>query len=219
MIIRKIIAHLRWFIIYIPAGIFAFLTAPIIYPIAQLIEFVLPKHNPLWCYMDDEIEDLENNHDWRIYKKDSPTWIKYYSWHAFRNTMWNLKMVVKPKKGRENCVWNKEKIIELKQDNLTNKGVKLDLNELCFYRAQLKWITKDGEEGWHVFSGEKVSYDYSIFGTVEYWYEVDGTLYYRYSTVRDITIFGVTFLFSFAMGATEKRYLLNIKLNVKNKVM
>ena len=220
--------------IVIPLGLWAMLTAPILYPLAQLIEFVLPKFNPLWVYMDDEIEYDYSNADWLAMKRKLGTltiririkwkfididwllvdryfeWLAYYMWHGFRNTMWNLKRLLKPEKAREHCIWNNEVIVQIKQDSLTRDGDRVSVRGYCLEMAGLKFITKDGKEGWYVFSGEKISKRFSTIGTSELWYRANGRLYYRYSTVRPI--FNKKYWMYFAMGTTDKRHLLNFKL-------
>lgn len=205
----KIWFYIKWFLIVIPLGIWATISAPILYPLAVLLR---PFKNPLWIYLDDEILQNETNGDWKLYKQNAPKWWKHYQWHAFRNTMWNLKVYVKPKKGREHCKWNDEVIVDLKRDELYNRGKKLNINDKCLHMAGLKWIDKNGNEGWLVFSGVDPSYNYSIVGTAAYWYEVYGSLYYRYSTCRKISILGKDYWFNLAFGATDKRYLLNLKI-------
>lgn len=205
---NKLITHIRWFLIVIPLGLWALITAPLIYPIAQLIEFILPKYNPLWVYMDDEIEHDYSNADFKAFRTDKPKWLRYYLWHGLRNTMWNLKVLLKPEKAREHCVWNNEVIVEIKQDSLTRNGEKVSVRGYCLEMAGLKFITKDGQEGWHVFSGDRISFKYSTFGTSELWYLANDRLYYRYSTVRKVYKWWVYF----AMGTTDKRHLLNFKI-------
>jgi len=47
--------------------------------------------------------------------------------------------------------------------------------------AGLKWINKQGEEGWQVNSGVKISQDYSIFGEMALYYRIKDKLYYKRS--------------------------------------
>lgn len=209
---KKVVSHIRWFFAIVPFGIVSIITAPIVYPIAQLIESILPKHNPLWWWLDDNIE---NEEDWQLMYKDKPKWIKYYIWHAFRNRMWNLKELIKPEKARDNCVYNNEIITEVLVDNLYRNGKKLRIDNTCLEMAGYKWIDKFGNEGWQVFRGERISTKYSNVGEVKYWYTTNGKLYFRWSIAKEITILNKVYYFEFSMGANEKWYLLNLKFKSK----
>ena len=47
--------------------------------------------------------------------------------------------------------------------------------------AGLKWINKNGDEGFQVFSGYTISINYSIFGKAKLYYRIGTKFYYRYS--------------------------------------
>lgn len=209
----KFIAWLKWFFVYVPLGIFATLTSPIVCVPIFLLSF-LGRFNPLywvfWFWMDKEIYNDKTNADWKVYKKGNI--FRWYIWHGIRNTMWNVKRSLKPKKARENCKWNKEIILEVIKDSLTRNGEKISIHENCLEVAGFKWITKSGEEGWHVFSGEKMSKKYSNIGTVFIWYEALGSIYPRFSSAEPIKLFGKRYWIYFAIGASDKRYLLNFKI-------
>lgn len=210
---QKVLSHLKWFLAIIPVGIFSALTAPILYPLALFFEGVNSDWNPLWFYLDDEIESSDTNTDWVIYCKGDVDNFKYlYTWHAFRNTCWNLKSKIKPKVGRLHCRWNAEQVEEVLVDNLFRNGKKVDTGLPCLEMAAYKWIDKDGLEGWNVNRGVKVSKKYSTTGKSVLWYSVDGSLYYRLSIAKELRIFWQTYYFSFKMGASEKRYLLTFKM-------
>jgi hypothetical protein len=211
--IQKIESLLKWFVVYVPLGLFALVTAPIIAVICFPFS-TLKKWNPFywvfWLWMDSEIYNTKTNADWKVYKKGN--FFRWYLWHAFRNTMWNLKVLIKPKSARVSCKSNDEVIIEVIQDDLINNGKPISTKGTCLVMAGLKWITKEGDKGWHVFNGEKISKEYSIIGTSELWYKAKRSLYYRYSTVRVVKLFSKRYWLYFAMGTTEKRYLLNFKI-------
>jgi len=209
----KILAHLKCFFALIPVGLFALITAPFVYPLAYLWQKYIGKFNPFWFWLDDEIQGSK---DWLIYCNGDITNFKYlYFWHSFRNSMWNLKELIKPENARLHCVWNKEEIVEVKKDNLMRDGEKVSIYENCIEMACFKWIDKWNNEGWQVNRGVKISKKYSTIGTSELWYKANNKLYYRYSTAREYKIFGKLFYFTFVMGASEKRYLLICKLNVR----
>lgn len=210
----KLLAHIKWFFAVIPLGLISFLSAPIIYPIAYYLNKKGLKVLTWW--LDDEINNSATNKDWIIYCNGNVDSFKYlYKWHALRNSMWNLKRKIKPAIARINCKSNNERIVYLKQDLLYRNGLKVDINSLCFEQALYKWIDKNGNEGWQVFSGDKISLKYSTIGVSEYWYTANDNLYYRYSIAKEIKILWFTFYYEFRMGATDKGYLLVFKLNKK----
>jgi hypothetical protein len=210
---QKTISHLKWFLAYIPFSIFAFITSYFVVILALLIELALPNFNPFWWWLDDEINNEDTNADWKVTYTNYPKWFKYYWWHANRNKMWNFQQkYIKVKKARENCKWNEEVIQEILQNSLTNNYERVDIFGDCLMMAGFKWITENGEEGWHVFRGKDISRKYSILGTCELWYRAKGTLYYRYSTAKRIKLFGKSYWFYFAIGNTQKRRLLNFKI-------
>ena len=210
---RKLKAWLKWFIVYVPLGLFAFITAPfvclVVFPLSFLGRFN-PLHWILWFWMDDEIYNKNTSADWRAYKKGN--FFRWYLWHGFRNTMWNVKRLLRPKVARENCITNNEVIVEVVEDTLMRNGQKISIYGKCLEMAGLKWITKDGEEGWHVFSGEKISKTYSNINTAKLWYEAHGHLYPRFSSVEPIRVFGKRYWRYYAIGVSDKRYLFNFKM-------
>jgi hypothetical protein len=219
---EKTFSHIKWFLNVVPIGILGIITAPILYPIAQLIEYVLPKFNPLWWWMDDEIDDPERNSDWLIFCNNKPNNIIIrYEWHAFRNTLWNLKSLLKPKIARVHCVSNDEEMVEVIKDDLWRNGEKVNIYGKCLEVAEYKWIDEYGNEGWQVNRGETISKKFSTIGEVEYWYRAHDKLYYRYSIAekRKMTFLTTKFpfihrtdgYFNFKMGVTDKGYLLVMK--------
>ena len=205
---NKVLSHLKWFFAIIPLGLFAIVTSPFIYPLAYYT-----KWKVFWLWLDDEINDEKTNKDWLVYCNGDVDDFKHlYFWHSFRNTMWNLKQLIKPKNARLNCVWNEEEIVEVKQDDLWCNGKKASIYENCLIMASWRFIDKFGNEGWQVNKGVKVSEKYSIVGVSELWYKAKGKLYYRYSVAKEFKVLGKSFYFTFAIGATEKRYLLILKI-------
>ena len=120
---EKILSHINWFLNVIPVGLFGMISAPIIYPIAELIELVLPKHNPLWWWLDDEINNPDQNEDWLIYCNNKPNnIISRYTWHAFRNTLWNFKSLIRPYIARIHCIFFAAEEWDACQDNIEPPG-------------------------------------------------------------------------------------------------
>ena len=151
-------------------------------PIAILLK---GKYNPLWFMLDDiryeydvKAEDYKNWLDGR-----QETFITLWLWHN-RNRIYNLASLFKGKDG-------KEFVVDIKKNTLVLRGKKVklsDKNGLMKHDnfAGLKWINSKGDEGWQVWSGDLISEDYSIFGTMELYYRIANTLYYKYSTCRKI---------------------------------
>lgn len=208
MTLNKIVSHIKWFFAIIPLGICSALTAPFIYPLAYYTKWKI-----FWLWLDDEIYSNETNQDWLIFCNGEVDNFKHlYKWHGFRNTMWNLKQLIKPQSARINCYHNEEEIVQVIQDNLKRNGKRVSIYNDCLELASWRFIDKNGNEGWQVNKGVKVSRLYSTVGTSELWYKANGKLYYRYSTAREFKVFGKSFYFTFAIGATEKRYLLILKI-------
>jgi len=209
MVIKKIVSHLKWFFAVIPVGIFALITSPIMVIPAWFFAF-LGKYNPFWFWLDDEINYGTTNADWLIYKESHK--FAWYQWHAFRNSMWNAKELIKPENARWHCVYNYERIHQVINDNLWREGKPVSITGNCIEMASYKWIDKNGNEGWQVFSGDIMSEKYSTVGKSTLWYYANGKLYYRHSVAKEIMLFGKRYYYEFRMGASEKRYLLILKL-------
>ncbi len=143
------------------------------------------KLNPLWFMLDDsryegglKAEDYANWLDGR-----QETFITLWLWHN-RNRIYNLASLFKGKDGMEYAV-------QIKKNTLIFRDHPLELtDDVGFMKydnfAGLKWINSKGEEGWQVWSGDLISNDYSIFGTMELYHRIETTLYYKYSTCRKI---------------------------------
>jgi len=203
----KIWVHIRFFIKFIPvklvgvffsvfgAGIallsmwifgfnnFLFVWALIgvcFLPIAIVLKG-LGKWSPLWFMMDDSrftnvyllSEDYRN---WLGIR--SINFITDWLWHT-RNRVWNFESWFKKPDG-------KEYLVQEIKNTLTFRKQSVELSDDYGFMqydqfAGLKWITKNGDEGWQVWSGVKISQDYSIFGVMKLYYRIGEALYYKYS--------------------------------------
>lgn len=147
-------------------------------PIAIILD---GKFNPLSFMLDNSrltktfelTKDYENWLDGRMinFKTD---WL----WHN-RNRIYNLINWITPDSGDEY-------LVKLIQNELTFRDHTIELSDDYGYMkhdyfAGLKWITKSGAESFQTHSGVRISYDYSIFGTMELYYRVGTALYYKYS--------------------------------------
>lgn len=209
---RKTWTWLRWFLVVVPIGLTALITAPIIYPIAELLKS-LKRFNPFWMWLDDTAYNKDGSfaEDYYLWLLNNgglkETFIQRYKWCAFRNTMWNLKDAIKPKEG-------KEIIYDMKINSLIYKGEPLLVtNESKYpYMAALKFIDKDGNSGWQVNQGEFISFNHTIHGTSYFYYTVNNTLYFRYSQVKVVRYFLLWKRYrTLKLGTNNVRYVLTLK--------
>jgi len=172
------------------------------------------KKNPLWYWLDDEIYNEETNKDWISFKIGKFQPWAWYDWHSFRNPMYNKRRNIKPEIARINCVSNDEEIVEIITDTLTRNGEDIDSFGLCYEEAILKFIDKNGNEGFHVFSGDKVSMKFSNLGELHYWFRANGKLYFRYSIAEIRNQWGFSWKFPFIV---KQDYWVNIKKGMSEK--
>ena len=205
--ISKIWVHIRFFIKFVPikfVGIFFSIYGAGIAILAMFLfgfnnfllvwsligTFFLPiaivldgcKWSPLRFMMDNS--RFKTNLDGL--SKDYENWldgraINFFTnwlWHI-RNRCWNFQMLFMKADGAEY-------LVQLIQNELTFRDHTIELSDdygliKADNFAGLKWITKNGREDFQTHSGVKISYDYSIFGTMELYYRVGTALYYKYS--------------------------------------
>lgn len=178
------------------------------------------KWNPLWFMMDDSrfIPDDFGGGTF-ILAEDYRTWLDgrlinfktLWLWHN-RNRIWNFLSLFNKPSGDEY-------LVQLIKNDLTFRDQTIELSDdYGFMRhdnfAGLKWITKSGDEGWQTHSGVKISYDYSIFGTMALYYRIGETLYYKYS--RCVVLFKVWKWIPFGIGG--KDIWLTIKYHANNEL-
>jgi hypothetical protein len=210
---RKAWCHIRWFLAVIPFGILQ-LSAYIVYPIAYLFEKANIRVLTWW--LDDHIYDFNKNEDWRVWIANNggvANFFTMYKWHANRNRMMNLNYKIKPKSGRVHCIENNEKFIDVIFDDLKRNGNKVNIYGKCLEVAELKWIDKNGNEGWQVNQGIKISKQYTTWGKCAYYYEVFGVLYYRFSYCFPKIVFGKKYVIQIKYGTDHKGYFKTLKIN------
>lgn len=146
-------------------------------PIAIILD---GKWNPLKFMLDD------SRFTEKGFAKDYMTWLDgrlinfWTDWLWYnRNRIWNFINIFKSDD-------KKEYIEELIKNTLIldSKSVEL-FDNIGFMKydnfAGLKWINRIGNEGFQVFKGIKISFKYSIIGTMALYYIKGKTLYYKYS--------------------------------------
>lgn len=210
---KKIWCHLRWFICVVPIGILQ-QTAYIIYPIAYLFERL--NINVLTWYRDDHIYNFSKNEDWRLWLDNNGGRANFwtmYKWHGNRNQMFNLIYKIKPKCGRVHCIENREVFVKVIKDDLWRNGNKVNIYGKCLEVAELKWIDKNGNEGWQVNQGIKISKQYTTWGVCSYYYEVDDSLYYRYFYCKPINLVGKKVILQIKYGTDHKGFFKTLKIS------
>lgn len=159
-------------------------------PIAIVLE---GKWNLLWFMLDDGKFNIkykniygtttftyELSEDYRTWLDGrSINFITDWLWHN-RNRIWNFISMFKSDN-------EKQYIKELIKNTLILNGKSVELfDDTGFMKyanfAGLKWINKNGDESFKVWSGIKISFKYSIIGTMELYYTKGKNLYYKYST-------------------------------------
>ena len=174
---------------------FGFLTAPVVYPFAYLIQKITKK-KVLWIYHDDEDNDgCHEKVSW-FNKGKCNFWVKY-KWSALRNPAWNLHALLVPKSGTKT--------------RINSKGwLERDGSEVhIWHMAGLKYVDEEGN--YQDNKGKYISLKHSIFGKMNVWYKVENRKYFRFSRVGKF----LGFWYEFQMGTNDNRYLLKFKL--KNK--
>lgn len=192
---KQILIIVGWFFKTITLELFT-LTAVLIAPLA----WYWPK--TFSWYLDNEILNPKTNADYKLWLlgKKNNFWT-FYRWHGFRNRMWNFRMKFTKAQG-------KEVLMEVILNTLKRNGWPVPATET----AAWKWIDKNGNEGWQVNSGVKISTTYSTVGTVFMFYRVANKNYFRYSTAQKIKVFNKMFYISLKLGTNDKRNVLTFKI-------
>ena len=211
---EKKLAKKEWWWRTYPFDILRYVTGWFLCIPAWILMKLNLKKNPLWFWLDDEIYNDKTNEDWINYKVGKFKPLAWYIWNSFRNPMYNLRRSLKPEIARVSCISNDEVVVEVIEDTLMRDGQKIDSFGLCYEEAVLKFIDKFGNEGFQVWSGERVSMKYSNIGCLHYWYRANGKLYFRESVaeIRNQWGFGPKFPF---IGKFD--YWVNIKKGMTDK--
>ena len=174
---------LRWFIQTIPLEIFT-LSALVLAPFG----YFFPK--TFNWYLDDEINNSETNKDYKIWLAGRrENFYTFYLWHGLRNRMWNFRRKFRP----EQC---RLILTDVRISELYRNGKQVPATETASY----KWIDALGNEGWQVNRGVRISEKYSTIGTTYIFFKVNGKKYFRFSTAREVKIFGKTYYLTIKLG-------------------
>jgi hypothetical protein len=180
----KILTFIKWFVITIPLGLVALLTAPIFYPLWDLTHWKI-----FWIWNDDSRfnEDGTPKGDYSVYidkyGDGEETFKVRYKWHV-RNRMWNLRdWISNYKKGDGSGLTEKEFII----DNITLNGEKVQDGGKWPMICGLKYKVNEGQDPWQGWVGDEIDFKYSIIGKSFMWYKQDSILSFRYSQCKIVT--------------------------------
>jgi hypothetical protein len=129
----------------------------------------LRKTRPFWFYFDDE-DEFGYDLPWFLPEMKNG-FKKAWLWAAVRNPMWNLQASLTPKQGSKT-------LFEIKELTTTRNGV---LVGYAYPMANAKFVDENEKNLGN--KGKYLSLKYSVIGEQKIWYEVDGTLYFRFSKV------------------------------------
>ena len=166
-----------------------------------------------WIWLDDSRFKGEGyaSDYWEFIKKHNTQheniWIAY-KWHI-RNRVWNLDTLINRRK-------RKRKTVETVIDNLYMGGVLVNQDLKWIPMARLKYW-KNGKEGWDVNSGDKISFNHSIFGEGYLWETIGKRLTFRYSLLKPV--FFNKLLLNLVFGENDKRFVFTIKLKINKHIL
>lgn len=198
-----ILSWLRWALVQLIYLVLIILS-PLGFPLAYLMRGW--SFNPLKVFLSENIYGVDW---WRKQKKLKDGSFKTALLWAFRNPAWNFNYMVKPDRNIK-----KHKAVKVVKNNLWINGKRSGM----FNFAGLKWITKDGAEGWSVNKGVAISQKYSILGVSFVYYLVGTKIYFRYSFCRKLfCIFKRDVYLTLRAGTSDERYLTYVKLQTAKK--
>lgn len=177
---KKVLVLLKWIILSVPVGLFAIITAPIMYPVYYFTEWKW-----LWIYGDSNkvLPDGSFEEDYRIYLiqnngSEIETPKSSYKWHALRNTMWNLRVwITNLQKGDGSGMTNQSFVI----DKMTLDGNQVSDGGKWAMVCGLKYKVEEGQDPWQGWTGDVIDFGYSILGQSLMFFNQDGIYSFRYS--------------------------------------
>ena len=178
---KKIIVILKWFAITIPLGLFAIITAPIMFPIYDWTNWKW-----LWIYGDsNRIQpDGTFEEDYRIFLIQrnggvlKETFKDRYQWMALRNKMWNLRVWLEDKQIGDGT--GIKEIEYVTSQLILNNQVVIDGGQYV-QSAGLKYLAAPGQNPWFAWTGIIIDFRYSIIGKSMIWFKQDGYYSFRFS--------------------------------------
>jgi len=217
---RDALTHIRFINRHVLFQIIA-LSAYVIAPIA--IQFYRWNINVLTWYMDDSRYDRFRESGYAV---DYESWLNdrggketfwvLYQWHT-RNRMWNVYKFI-------NIPIDKEYIERI----ITNTAILRDkpiqiADATGFIRHEnspgLKFFDKAGNSGWSINSGTVIAWDYTIVGTIKYYFTINDQLFFRYGTCfKLVTAFKRDWYINFGYGTGRERYKISFKIQPTKKI-
>ena len=209
---KKSIAFMRWSGIVLFLGLFGLTEFVMFFPAWWTRKTPVVKWL-FWIWLDDSrlsdiresgyAEDYENE----LNGKKETIWTSYL-WHI-RNRVWNLDTLINGRK-------RKRKTVETVIDHLYMGGVLVNQDLKWIPMARLKYW-KNGKEGSNINSGNKISFNHSIFGEGYLWETIGKRLTFRYSYLKKI-FFGKLWL-NLVFGENDKRNVFTIKLKRNKQIL
>lgn len=203
MDLLKTLSVLRWISVML-ISLLGWITTKFMFPIAYYLRDVdIVRNKLLWIYYDDE-DGIYGTDWWReannyVINSDVAWFDRFacaYQWCALRNPAWNLQSILKPKQGLK-------KYISLKGSHSKNGNYDISIFDMCV----LKYVSKDYT--YQDNKGEYLSLVHSIIGSMFVWYEIDKTLYWRYSYAKK-GLFGLWY--EIQLGTNDRRFTFRLKI-------
>lgn len=174
----------RWRLAFSVIGIAQPLAA--LFPVAWVLRW-LKGFNPLWIVLDDTRKNPDGTlaEDYRIYLKRIKKPWGVFTWHVFRNRVWNLVESFPVEDGSPS-VGNQDIVItKVIKDNLYKKdGTKVPIGGPYVASAGLKFVGDPGDSPWQVNDGEVISEEHSILGEAEFYFTAGGKEYWRKTSCK-----------------------------------
>jgi len=178
---NKTLVIIKWVVSTILLGGFGLLSSPIFYPLWELTHWKM-----FWIWNDDGRLDENGNPvgDYQVYidkyGNGVETFYVRYRWHAFRNTIWNLRTFILFKTGDGTGQTD----LEFITDDITLGGKKVQDGGKYPMSCGLKYEVEEGRDPWQGWVGDKIDLKYSIIGESYMWFKQDGILSFRYSECK-----------------------------------
>ena len=190
---KKIIVILKWFLLVVPVGLFAIITAPVVFPLYDWTNWKW-----LWIYGDDSRIENDGSYasDYKMFLLSRnngilrETFSDRYKWCGQRNVCWNLRTWIENKQIGDGT--GKTEIEYSISELILDGQVVLD-GGLYNQDAGIKYEVPAGEDPWQGWLGSIISFKYSILGKSLIWLKVDGIYSFRYSYCKLILGRWITF--------------------------
>ena len=112
---NMVIRYIAYGLIFALAYVVGLFIVPLIYP----FKYYIRKYNivPLWWFLNDTKPFDLNDIDWGDYGRFSHNIFGFYQQNAIRNSHWNLKLLLAPKKGIKTHVQGELTLLSARWNN------------------------------------------------------------------------------------------------------